>query len=115
MVPVAEEDMDVLRFHGLNDIDSNSPMTQVLRFARVVFGVSSIPFLLNATLQYHLNLYSSSHPALVRQLTQSTYVDDIVTRAHNEQQAYQLYLDAKELFRRGGFNLRKLVTNSASL
>ena len=42
-------------------------------------------------------------------------VDDIVSGAHSEQQAYQLYLDAKELFRRGGFNLRKFVTNSASL
>ena len=90
MVSVAEEDRDVLRFLWIDDIDSNPPTTQVLRFARVVFGVSSSPFLLNATLQYHLNLYSSSHPELVRQLTQSTYVDDIVSGAHSEQQVYQL-------------------------
>ena len=88
MVSVSEEDRNVLRFLWVDDVGSDSPTTQVLRFARVVFGVSSSPFLLNATLQYHLNQYSTSHPELARQLTRSTYVDDIVNGAQSEQQAY---------------------------
>ena len=36
MVSVAEEDRDVKSFLWVDDIDSNSPTTQVLRFARVV-------------------------------------------------------------------------------
>ena len=112
MVSVSEEDRDVLRFLWVDDVGSDTPTT---RFARVVFGVSSSPFLLNATLQCHLNQYTTSHTELVRRLTQSMYVDDIVSGAQNEQQAYELYLDSKEVFRRGGFNLRKFVTNSAPL
>ena len=79
---------DVLRFLWVNDVHSETPTTRVLRFARVVFGVSFSPFLLNATLQHHLNQFSTSHPELVRRLTQSLYVDDIVSGAQNEQQAY---------------------------
>ena len=42
-------------------------------------------------------------------------MDDIVSGAQNEQQAYQLYLDSKETFRKGGFNLQKFVTNAGPL
>ena len=115
MISVSEDDRDVLRFLWVNDVHSETPTTRVLRFARVVFGVSSSPFLLNATLQHHLNQFSTSHPELVRRLTQSLYVDDIVSGAQNEQQAYQLYLDSKETFRKGGFNLQKFVTNAGPL
>lgn len=77
----------------------------------IVWGV----FLLNATLQYHLNQQATSYPELVERLTKSTFVDDIVCGAQSEQQAYQLYLDSKEVLRRGGFNLRKFVSNSGLL
>ena len=46
MISVAEEDRDVLRFLWLEDIKNELPKIQVLRFTRVVFGVSSNPFLL---------------------------------------------------------------------
>ena len=42
-------------------------------------------------------------------------MDDIISGAKNEQQAFRLYLDSKEAFRRGGFNLRKFITNSGPL
>ena len=48
-------------------------------------------------------------------LLHSTYVDDIVSGANTEAEAFALYSQAKELFRRGGFNLRKFLTNSKSL
>ena len=89
--------------------------TCILRFARVVFGVSCSPFLLNATLQHHLNQYLNSHSELVKKLTKSLYVDDIVGGAQSEEEAYQLYLTSKKIVKQGGFNIRKFTTNSSSL
>ena len=115
MISMAGEDRDVLRFLWVNDISLERPETVVLRFARVVFGVSSSPFLLNATLKCHMEKFASSHPELVRQLLQSIYVDDIVFGANSEDHAYDLYKESKDILRRGGFNLRKFATNSPGL
>ena len=50
---VSEEDRDVLRFLWLDDLKKEYPQIIVLQFARVVFGVSSSPFLRNATVKHH--------------------------------------------------------------
>ena len=75
MVSVTERDRDVLRFLWVDDITSDQPEITILRFARVVFGVSSSPFLLNATFRHHLERHSSTHRHLIRKLSQATYVD----------------------------------------
>ena len=115
MISVAEHDRDVLRFLWVNDIAKYPPEICTLRFARVVFGVSSSPFLLNATIKYHLEQCLDSYPDLVPNMIESTYVDDIVTGASSEDEAFRLYSEAKDLFRCGGFNLRKFLTNSQQL
>lgn len=56
-----------------------------------------------------------SHKAIVERILQSIYVDDIVSGADSEDEAFELYAQAKELFRRGGFNLRKFLTSSKEL
>ena len=115
MVSVQESDQDVLRFLWFDDVHSENPKIICLRFTRAVFGVSCSPFLLNATLQHHFNKYVTLHPKMVNRLTASMYVDDVVTGAKDEEEAYQLYLECKSVLREGGFNLRKFVTNSDSL
>ena len=77
--------------------------------------MSSSPFLLNATIRHHLQKYLTSHPDLVNVLMQSTYVDDIVFGADTEENAYALYIGAKEILSHGSFNLRKFMTNSPTL
>ena len=115
MISMSEKDRDVLRFLWVDDILKDQPSVRVFRFTRVVFGVSSSPFLLNATVSHHLNKYSPSHPQLVKNLSQSTYVDDIVSGAKNDDDAYLLYKESKSLLKAGGFNLRKFITNSSQL
>ena len=115
MVAVADHDRDVLRFIWIDDINKNKPELQVFRFTRVVFGVSSSPFLLNATIKFHLDRYLESNEEVVRKLLRPTYVDDIVTGADSEEAAFDLYAQAKDMFRGGGFNLRKFLTNSREL
>ena len=43
--------------------------------------------------------------------TQSIYVDDVVTGAQGDEEALLMYKQSKDLFKAGGFNLRKFVTN----
>lgn len=87
----------------------------ILRFARVVFGVSSSPFLLNATIKYHVEKFSSMYPDLVKELLQSIYVDDVVFGADDEDRAYELYSTSKSILKSVSFNLRKFATNSPTL
>ena len=62
MISVNPDDRDVLRFLWVEILFDNDVKLVMLRFTRVVFGVSSSPFLLNATIWHHLELYRSSKP-----------------------------------------------------
>ena len=64
MISMAEKDRDVLRFLWVNDTSLQQPEIIVMRFTRVVFGVSSSPFLLNTTIKCHMEKFSSSHLSL---------------------------------------------------
>ena len=117
MISVADNDRNALRFLWVDDVAKEPPDIRILRFTRVVFGVSSSPFLLNATIKYHLEQYLDTRPHLVESLLRSTYVDDIITitGANSDDEAFDLYTQSKEIFRSGGFNLRKFSTNSREL
>ena len=115
MISVRPSDRDVLRFLWYDDVQSVEPKVIVLRFTRVVFGVSSSPFLLNATVQHHLEKFSSVYPDLVSRILRSLYVDDLVCGASNEDGAHELFETAKEMLKSGSFNLRKFMTNSPQL
>ena len=65
MVGVDEGDQDVLCFLWLKDRKQEPSEVQVLKFKRVVFGVASSPFLLNATIKHQLEGYRTSQPQLV--------------------------------------------------
>ena len=112
MVSVAEEDRDAL--HSLWVEDIKSPLPRLV-IARVVFGVSSSPFLLNATLQCHIERYRSSDPSFVDMFIRSIYVDDLTSGADTEEEALLLAMKARERLGEAGFNLRKFVTNLPAL
>ena len=65
MVAVDEEDRDALRFLWIRDISGESPELLFLRFARVVFGVTTSPFLLNATINSHMKKFRETDPFFV--------------------------------------------------
>ena len=69
MISISPKDRDVLQFLWVKDIHDEEPQ---LRFMRVVFGVFSIPFLLNATVKHHISKYQDSYPDPVDNVTQST-------------------------------------------
>ena len=61
MVGVAEPDRDVLRFLWVDDSTSEAPKIVVKRFSRVIFGVTSSPFLLNGTIRHHVTNYDMAN------------------------------------------------------
>ena len=67
---------------------------RVLRFARVVFSVPSSPFLLNATIKYHMDKYRELDRQFVEKFKRSIYVDDLTFGGNNERNALQLYKKA---------------------
>ena len=115
MIKVTETDQDVLRFLWYKDISVDKPEIEVFKFTRVVFGVGSSPYLLNATIAQHLRLFEEMYPSTVQKIKQSIYVDDVVMGATSVREAYSLYKESKEIFGKGGFNLRKFVTNCTKL
>ena len=107
----AEEDRDVLRFLWVDSLEEENPGLMLYRFCRVVFGVNASPFLLNATLKYHISQYEAD-PGLVQNLLNSFYVDDLVTGERGVEECLSLYQKSKKCLSEGGFNLRKWISDS---
>ena len=78
MVSVEKTDHYVLRFIWVDDIIKEVSNLKVNICARVVFRVSSSPFLLNATIKFHLEKYLEENKDLIRCLLCSTYINNII-------------------------------------
>ena len=74
---------------------------------RVVFRVCSSSYLLNSTIQYHLQKHLSSQPDILQKLSDSFYVDDVIIGTSTEEEAFNLYSELKRVLKCGAFNLRK--------
>ena len=111
---MAEKDRDVLHFLWYDDISLKQPDLIILRFTRVIFGVSSSPFLLNVTINTIWRSFRNL-PELVKNILQSIYVADTAFGADDEESAYNLYQHSKDILKSGSFYLLKFTTNSPSL
>ena len=116
MVSVAECDRDVLRFLWVENAMAAPSEIVVMRFTRVIFGVSSSPFLLNATINNHMQKFKSIDQLFVKKLIrQSIYVDNLTAGSHDVESALEFYLKSKLRLAEASFNLRKFDTNSPEL
>ncbi|XP_068723841.1 uncharacterized protein [Montipora capricornis] len=110
-ISVDPRDRDYLRFLWVDDTGSKHPNLQVYRFVRVAFGISSSPFLLNATISHHLT--STDLPEeFVDCVLKSLYVDDFVGGEDSDDLVFEMFKNLKSSFKSGGFNMRKWVSNS---
>ena len=115
MVSISPSDRDALRFIWLDDIHKDNPKEVVYRFCRVVFGVTSSPFLLNATIKQHLQKYANGNPELVKPLLNSFYADDMTSGESTVERGFDLFVNSRKIMAEGGFNLRKSQSNSPQL
>ena len=74
----------------------------------MLFGVVSSPFILFATLHYHLQLYDTP---LSNTIQSNLYVDNIVTGCKTESQAIHYFQEARAMMSSAGFNLRAWASN----
>ena len=70
---------DATRFLWLKDINkslNSADNLEAYRFCRVLFGAAPSPFLLSATIRYHLH---ENDNWIAKDLTQNMYMDNVVT------------------------------------
>ena len=114
-IQVREEERDLLRFLWYEDINSDQPDLVKFRFTRLVFGLVSSPFVLNATVRYHLKNFAKEDTQFTQKVIDSLYVDDFASGEDSDEEGLKLYQKLKACFRAGGFNMRKWASNSATL
>ena len=111
-VRVKEKDRDALRFHWQPGEHSE---LETLRFARVMFGLTSSPFLLGGVIEQHLDNWESRMPEAVAELRKSLYVDDLLSGGVTVGEAQEVKQQAVEIFEDATFTLHKWHSNEAEL
>ena len=113
-IAINEHDRDFLRFLWFDDVFSEQPKVVRNRFARVIFGVTSSPYLLNETICKHTQKYEFD-VNFVKKVLESFYVDDFVSGENSFESAFELFKKLKLRFLEGSFNLKKWNTNNHNL
>ena len=72
---------DFLCFLWYENVNSRTDAKLIVyKFLRVVFRVTSSPFLLNGTIRHHLSKYLSCEEKFVEKLLEDLYVDNVRSR-----------------------------------
>ncbi|VDI74374.1 Hypothetical predicted protein, partial [Mytilus galloprovincialis] len=107
-----EKDRDFTRFFWLSDTDNPSSTLTTYRFKSILFGATSSPFILNATLLKHLDACNTNVSAMMKN---DLYVDNILSSLENEDDAAKYFVQARSLMSDAGFNLRSWSSNCSKL
>ena len=105
-IELQEEDADVQRL--LWDV---SGVRRHMKVGRVLFGINSSPFLLNATIRHHLLQYQPPSETVV-QLQDQLYVDDFLGGSDSEEGAWGLFVEARDVLAKAGMPLTKCASSS---
>ena len=104
-IAVRKEDQDVHRFLWESD-----GTLRVMRFVRVPFGNKCSPFILNATIKFHLKQFEQTQ--VVQELDENLYVDDWLSGADGDERAAQMISEADDIMKKATMNLTKWGSNS---
>ncbi|KAF0313908.1 hypothetical protein FJT64_015584 [Amphibalanus amphitrite] len=83
------------------------------RFRTILFGLNCSPFILSHIIQIHLSKYSTTMAATA--LKESLYVDNFIFSTSDEGKLLDIYRDATQIMKEGGFNLRSWMSNFSPL
>ena len=115
-ISLDERDRDFTRFYWFDEqLSSNSWPTvreSTYRFTRVPFGIKSSPFLLNATINHHINKYSEVYPTTTKYLRTSIYVDDFITSVPTNEDLGTTINETKLIFQEMKMKMHKWNSNA---
>ncbi|GFW09084.1 integrase catalytic domain-containing protein [Trichonephila clavipes] len=107
-IKVHEEDLDWQRILWR---DSPTEPIREYRLTTVTYGKSSAPFLSTRTLRQLAIDEQENYPAASRATLSHFYVDDLLSGSATKKGAIQLVSELQEMMKRGGFSLRKWMSN----
>ena len=111
-VRIKEEERDALRFHWR---PPNSSKTSILRFTRVLFGMTCSPFLLGGVIHQHLNVWEKQYPELIKEIRDGLYVDDLLNGGENVKVTAEKKVITTEVFEDASFTIHKWHSNVPEL
>ena len=114
-IRLAPEDRDLVRFLWVDDSLAAEPQIKHYRWKSVVFGVTTSPFLLSATIRHHAAKYVESHPETTKILLNDMYMDDLITGSNDQSEAERFARESTEILSQAGMPLRRLITNNVEL
>ena len=111
------KDRDLIRFLWFENINDPGSKIVIYHFTRVVFGLTSSPYLLNVTLQHHLSNYLSMADIsfYIEKLMRDLYVDDSTNSFDEVHECQRFFEISKACLAAAYFNLRKWATNNSDL
>ena len=105
-------DRDFTRFLWLSDPANPDGKFNTFRFKSVLFGSTSSPFMLNATLRCHLKNYDRP---VAQDIKDNIYVDNIISGCDQETESLLYYNEARSIMQDAHFHLHSWASNSPSL
>ncbi len=103
-ISVRKEDRDMLRFYWWKDLKCQD--LKMYRHCRVVFGVSTSPFILAATLKLLMDNNEDKYQGTIEKLRKTLYVDNVVAACGGYEDAEKFKSEANALMESGKFELR---------
>ena len=112
-IDIAHKDKPYHRFLWRGTNQNRHP--DIYEFDRVVFGVNSSPFQAQYVLQQHAQKHQEEFPMAAETVLKSTYMDDSMDSAGDEDQAIDIYKQLSSLLTKAGMHARKWLSNSAKV
>lgn len=106
---------DDQRFQLILWRDSPTLPVSLYTLTTVTYGMNCSPYLAIRTLQQLAEDEGASYPQAAEILKHHSYVDDLIAGASTEEEALKLQNQLIDLLRKGGFELRKWISNSSKL
>jgi len=90
---------------------------KVFAMTRIMFGVTSSPFLAGNTVLKHANRKDMmrKYPTAAKKVKRDLYVDDFAGGGDNDSEVIQLGRELRGFFREGGWRIMKIASNSETV
>ncbi|XP_042906732.2 uncharacterized protein [Parasteatoda tepidariorum] len=103
-IQLSEADRPFLRFLWCENGDLSK--IKIYQHRRVVFGLTCSPYLLGATLRYHLKKAPESMLDTAVKLEESFYVDNCLTSVEDREHLHKFMTESQYILKRAQFDLR---------